>query len=364
MCAPICGDGLVIGSEQCDDGGTAAGDGCSPTCTVEPGFSCMGDPSNCVEICGDALVVGGEGCDDGNVGAGDGCAAACTVETGWTCAGEPSLCAPICGDGLVVGTEGCDEGGLNGSPAGCCAATCEAEGRRELVRRRRNLHGKRHLQRRQRLRRRRGAELRRRRHLHGRLVSRRHGVPARHRAARRFACDDGNACSSGDVCAAGICAGITGADTDGDGYCDADENARGCNPNDAAEIPPQPPVFGGIPVNGAANFLVTWVVPTSRGVVKASDPSCASVGVCGAGGFCYGGQDRRPVYGRCRLQPGGEHVSRRRELCRRAGPDRAPAVPHQSDTRSGVRAADRRLHAEGRRGARSGAPHETSSRSR
>jgi cysteine-rich repeat protein len=32
----VCGDGVVGGGEECDDGGTAAGDGCSPTCTVEP----------------------------------------------------------------------------------------------------------------------------------------------------------------------------------------------------------------------------------------------------------------------------------------------------------------------------------------
>ena len=36
---------------------------------VEPGFSCIGSPSACARICGDGLVVGGEGCDDGNVGA-------------------------------------------------------------------------------------------------------------------------------------------------------------------------------------------------------------------------------------------------------------------------------------------------------
>lgn len=32
---PGCGDGLTSGAEQCDDGNTIAGDGCSPTCTVE-----------------------------------------------------------------------------------------------------------------------------------------------------------------------------------------------------------------------------------------------------------------------------------------------------------------------------------------
>jgi fibro-slime domain-containing protein len=35
----VCGDGLVIG-EQCDDGNTKSGDGCSATCKKEPGFTC------------------------------------------------------------------------------------------------------------------------------------------------------------------------------------------------------------------------------------------------------------------------------------------------------------------------------------
>ncbi|MBK7196662.1 MAG: hypothetical protein IPH80_29650 [Myxococcales bacterium] len=34
---PVCNDGLVEGSEGCDDQGNAAGDGCSPTCAVEVG---------------------------------------------------------------------------------------------------------------------------------------------------------------------------------------------------------------------------------------------------------------------------------------------------------------------------------------
>jgi len=36
----ICGDSLLGGGEQCDDGNTAGGDGCSATCQVEPGWSC------------------------------------------------------------------------------------------------------------------------------------------------------------------------------------------------------------------------------------------------------------------------------------------------------------------------------------
>ena len=37
----------MVGSEGCDDNGTASGDGCSPNCTVEPAFFCQGAPSAC-----------------------------------------------------------------------------------------------------------------------------------------------------------------------------------------------------------------------------------------------------------------------------------------------------------------------------
>ena len=37
-------------------------------------------------VCGDGVHDPAEDCDDGNSAAGDGCAAACTVETGWSCA--------------------------------------------------------------------------------------------------------------------------------------------------------------------------------------------------------------------------------------------------------------------------------------
>jgi len=36
--APICGNGIVEGTEQCDDGNTASGDGCSATCQTESTF--------------------------------------------------------------------------------------------------------------------------------------------------------------------------------------------------------------------------------------------------------------------------------------------------------------------------------------
>lgn len=66
--AAVCGDGVVEDAEQCDDGNTANGDGCSAACTVE-------NP-----VCGDGFVTGAEECDDGNLQDGDGCSAVCELE--------------------------------------------------------------------------------------------------------------------------------------------------------------------------------------------------------------------------------------------------------------------------------------------
>ncbi len=124
-CAPVCGDGLLTGGEACDDGDTSSGDGCSATCTVETGYGCLGEPSVCAAICGDGLLRPGEVCDDGGLLPGDGCGVTCQVEAGWTCAGQPSSCSAICGDGLLHGTESCDDGDLGGGDG--CNGTCQTE---------------------------------------------------------------------------------------------------------------------------------------------------------------------------------------------------------------------------------------------
>jgi cysteine-rich repeat protein len=46
-----CGDGLMVAGEACDDGNTASSDGCSSTCTVEPGATCSGNkPTTCSKL--------------------------------------------------------------------------------------------------------------------------------------------------------------------------------------------------------------------------------------------------------------------------------------------------------------------------
>eukprot|EP00658_Telonema_sp_P-2_P043148 TRINITY_DN3109_c0_g1_i2.p1 TRINITY_DN3109_c0_g1~~TRINITY_DN3109_c0_g1_i2.p1 ORF type:complete len:399 (-),score=66.20 TRINITY_DN3109_c0_g1_i2:1570-2766(-) len=145
----VCGDGEIQGQEECDDGGTAQGDGCSSQCEVELGWECSGVPSSCSGVCGDARVASStEKCDDGNTQDGDGCSGNCTlVEPGWRCGSDQSWehrrhltellkqptafpglaggCEPMCGDKLVVGDEECDDG--NSQPGDGCGPDCKIE---------------------------------------------------------------------------------------------------------------------------------------------------------------------------------------------------------------------------------------------
>jgi cysteine-rich repeat protein len=116
-----CGDGLMTGSEECDDGNTINGDGCSHACTVETGYACSsGQPSKCWSSCGDGILASNEKCDDGNNLSGDGCSATCKVEFGFQCSESPSVCAvpAYCGNGVIEKGEDCDDGN-NHSGDGC-----------------------------------------------------------------------------------------------------------------------------------------------------------------------------------------------------------------------------------------------------
>jgi cysteine-rich repeat protein len=100
VCTVVCGDGrVVIGREACDDGNAKSGDGCSNDCkAIEHGFTCTGGSINtasvCTWRCGDGLISSKETCDDANTvpTSGDGCSSTCQIESGWSCVGEPSVC--------------------------------------------------------------------------------------------------------------------------------------------------------------------------------------------------------------------------------------------------------------------------------
>jgi cysteine-rich repeat protein len=80
QCTNVCGDGIVTGDEECDDGNNWDGDGCSANCKKQGAL-----------FCGDGIVSGDEECDDGNTVDGDGCSATCKKEK------APSTCTvPTC----------------------------------------------------------------------------------------------------------------------------------------------------------------------------------------------------------------------------------------------------------------------------
>jgi fibro-slime domain-containing protein len=122
-----CGNGVLDPGELCDDGNTTAGDGCTPICQIENGWSCptAGQACTRTQICGDGMLQLPEQCDDGNKTAGDGCSATCTVENGYVCHVPGKPCVPDCGDGIITGTEKCDDG--NTANMDGCSSTCQVE---------------------------------------------------------------------------------------------------------------------------------------------------------------------------------------------------------------------------------------------
>jgi cysteine-rich repeat protein len=162
-CEPMtCGNGIIEGTEECDDGNEEIDDGCDDSCQLEPPVEwgpgvycypeaysdgsychcgcgipdpdCGGDASSlachtpggcipeaaltweevthvpgrddnttCVEnVCGDAFTVGPEDCDDGNTVSGDGCSDTCTIEDGYGCEwlAEPPYLTSVCKSAL------------------------------------------------------------------------------------------------------------------------------------------------------------------------------------------------------------------------------------------------------------------------
>ena len=126
VCSTLCGDGIIIGNEKCDDGNTNDHDGCSSACTIEPcNLNCSCDGwvhpwvnGSCSTLCGDSLLRGQEKCDDGNTNDHDGCSSTCTIEPcdlncscdGWVQPWVNGSCSSLCGDNMTRGVELCDDG--------------------------------------------------------------------------------------------------------------------------------------------------------------------------------------------------------------------------------------------------------------
>jgi fibro-slime domain-containing protein len=146
----------VIGGIACPSGGTCvpqASDGCSTTCTVEAGYSCPRFGQPCLPLCGNGVLDGSEACDDGGLcdngttrcrvttaavdcaatplhlcttRSSDGCNATCTgVEATWECPVIGQPCNKICGNGRIDTGEACDDGTANNNGTyGGCNASC------------------------------------------------------------------------------------------------------------------------------------------------------------------------------------------------------------------------------------------------
>ena len=127
-CPGCCGNGQIQVSrgEQCDDRNTFSGDGCDELCQLETGWRCIYGGVPCVSICNDGLIVGLETCEDGNTVSGDGCSSTCQLERGWYCAvGGP--CSSRCSDGIIAGNEQCDDGQNPPQNGNGCSASCAIE---------------------------------------------------------------------------------------------------------------------------------------------------------------------------------------------------------------------------------------------
>lgn len=132
--AAKCGDGLIRGTETCDDGNGTSGDGCNELCAIENPLATERDAWMCPEAgkpcvrttCGNGVIEGTEQCDDQNNDSGDGCSPACRKEP--KCPPGGGACVSVCGDGVILSTDTdqeCDDG--NSADGDGCSSNCKVE---------------------------------------------------------------------------------------------------------------------------------------------------------------------------------------------------------------------------------------------
>ncbi|CAD8098543.1 unnamed protein product [Paramecium sonneborni] len=155
ICETMCGDGIVGNNEECDDGNIYPYDGCYK-CKIQCQYGCnicnqqicldcqtgyeLNSNGLCYEICGDGLIIGKEECDDMNNIKEDGCfncqfqchqqclicaQGICLLcNYGWQ--SYNNQCQTICGNGLLVEQyEQCDDG--NNESFDGCDSYCQIE---------------------------------------------------------------------------------------------------------------------------------------------------------------------------------------------------------------------------------------------
>lgn len=137
-----CGNGRIEldasgRGEECDDGNTISGDGCSEDCRIERAY-CQESGENCLQWCGDGHINGPELCEPNNL-AGYSCTDFNYVGGELKCSSDCrqfdfSNCTGYCGNGVIEGFEMCD--GMSLPVATCrdymytggtlgCSANCQ-----------------------------------------------------------------------------------------------------------------------------------------------------------------------------------------------------------------------------------------------
>ena len=118
-----CADGVVEGTEECDDGNLVGADACDLSCRVT---GCS--PS----VCGDGMVEGCETCDDGNAVGGDCCSSWCRFQgRGSACQNEGNPCTLDVCDGVggcdhlnLPNNAPCDDGLFCNGVDRCATGSC------------------------------------------------------------------------------------------------------------------------------------------------------------------------------------------------------------------------------------------------
>ncbi|MDD5193465.1 MAG: hypothetical protein PHF67_02660 [Candidatus Nanoarchaeia archaeon] len=114
-CLGVCGNGKGDVGEECDDGNTESGDGCSSECIIE--------------FCGDGIVnnnpkTSGDPCDKAeecDLGNGD----SIKDESFGTCDGLPGVCDEVDEKGILISKPFCDGGDLVNNDEGPCTSDCQ-----------------------------------------------------------------------------------------------------------------------------------------------------------------------------------------------------------------------------------------------
>ncbi|HUQ05234.1 MAG TPA: DUF1554 domain-containing protein [Kofleriaceae bacterium] len=138
---PGCGDGVVNGTDTCDDGANNGMYGyCAYDCTG-PGLRCGDGTQNGPEFCDSGSNNGmygycnagctafGPRCGDGTTNGPEACDSGVNNGTYGYCNAQCTALGPRCGDGVQNGPESCDSGANNGQ-YGFCNSACSALGPR------------------------------------------------------------------------------------------------------------------------------------------------------------------------------------------------------------------------------------------